>query len=384
MIALGIDPGTAICGFGVVALEGGRLRMVDAGVVRTAATETDGTRLVELHRALRALVSEHRPDVVAVERLFFQRNVQTAMAVGQARGVALLVAAEARLPIDEPTPNEVKLAVCGSGDADKRQVAEMVERLLAVSLAGVPDDATDALAVAIGAAYRSMSTARAVAPVIGSLRGEVMHLGPDHALIEVGGIGYRVVAGPALLAQLRPGTQARVFTHHLVREDQQALFGFASPEELAFFELLMTVSQVGPRLALAIMSAHPVTKLQLGIIGDDVDLFTSVSGVGRKTAQRDHPRAQGEGPRGGDRRRRCRRHRGLGRRRGARVARLHGLGGAEGGRRRGRWRRRRSTRASRPRSRSSPAAGEPAHVRAEAQSRRRTRPMRPNGGRGSA
>jgi Holliday junction DNA helicase RuvA len=122
--------------------------------------------------------------------------------------------------------------------------------------------------------------------VIGSLRGEVMHLGLDHALIEVGGIGYRVVAGPALLAKLRPGTQARVFTHHLVREDQQALFGFASTEELAFFELLMTVSQVGPRLALAIVSAHPVTKLQLGIIGDDVDLFTSVSGVGRKTAQR--------------------------------------------------------------------------------------------------
>ena len=122
--------------------------------------------------------------------------------------------------------------------------------------------------------------------MIGSLRGEVTHIGLDHALLEVGGIGYRVVAGPALLGRLRQGTQAHVYTHHLVREDQQALFGFASTEELAFFELLMTVSQVGPRLALAIVSAHPVTKLQLGIIGDDVDLFTSVSGVGRKTAQR--------------------------------------------------------------------------------------------------
>ena len=163
MIALGIDPGTAICGFGVVALEGGRLRMIDAGVVRTAATQTDAARLVELHGALRLLLAEHRPDVVSVERLFFQRNVQTAMTVGQARGVALLAAAEANLPIDEPTPNEVKMAVCGSGNADKRQVAEMVERLLGVSLKGVPDDATDALAAAIGAAYRSVSTARAVA-----------------------------------------------------------------------------------------------------------------------------------------------------------------------------------------------------------------------------
>ncbi|HET7685328.1 MAG TPA: Holliday junction branch migration protein RuvA [Candidatus Limnocylindria bacterium] len=122
--------------------------------------------------------------------------------------------------------------------------------------------------------------------MIGSLRGHVAHIGLDHALIEVGGVGYRVVAGAALLGKLRPGSEARVYTHHLVREDQQALFGFATTEELAFFELLMTVSQVGPRLALAIVSAHPVTKLQLGIVGDDVDLFTSVSGVGRKTAQR--------------------------------------------------------------------------------------------------
>ena len=122
--------------------------------------------------------------------------------------------------------------------------------------------------------------------LIGSLRGQVTHVGLDSALIEVGGIGYRVVAGPSLLARLRLGSEASVFTHHLVREDQQALFGFATSEELAFFELLMTVSQVGPRLALAITAAHPVTKLQLAIVTDDADLFTSVSGVGRKTAQR--------------------------------------------------------------------------------------------------
>jgi Holliday junction DNA helicase RuvA len=122
--------------------------------------------------------------------------------------------------------------------------------------------------------------------VIGSLRGRVANIGPDHALVEVGGIGYRVMAGPALLAKLRVGAEASVYTHHLVREDLQALFGFAAPEELAFFELLMTVSQVGPRLALAITAAYPVVKLQLAIVNDEVDLFTSVSGVGRKTAQR--------------------------------------------------------------------------------------------------
>jgi crossover junction endodeoxyribonuclease RuvC len=157
---MGIDPGSATCGFGVVALEDGQLRLVDAGVIRTASDETDASRLRQLHAALAALVAEHRPQRVGVERLFFQRNVQTAMAVGQARGVALLVAAEANLAVDEPTPNEVKQQICGNGAADKRQVATMVARLLAVSLDGVPDDATDALAVAIGCAHGAVVLAR--------------------------------------------------------------------------------------------------------------------------------------------------------------------------------------------------------------------------------
>ena len=162
MIALGIDPGTARCGFGVVALDEGRLRLIDAGVIRTETGETDADRLQSLHAALLQLLGAHRPHRVGVERLFFQRNVQTAMAVGQARGVALLAAAEAGLVVDEPTPNEVKQAVCGNGAADKGQVATMVARLLGVSLDGVPDDATDALAVAIGCAYRG-TTARLAA-----------------------------------------------------------------------------------------------------------------------------------------------------------------------------------------------------------------------------
>jgi crossover junction endodeoxyribonuclease RuvC len=168
VIAIGIDPGTASCGFGVVRLEGGTVRLVDAGVVRTPPELADADRLRQLHGALRDLMGEHRPDRVAVERLFFQRNVQTAMAVGQARGVALLVAAEQGVPVDEPTPNEVKQAVCGNGAADKPQVAAMVERLLGVRLSGVPDDATDALAVAIGCAYRSAAIVR---PARGAVAG---------------------------------------------------------------------------------------------------------------------------------------------------------------------------------------------------------------------
>lgn len=165
MIALGIDPGTATLGFGVVSLEGDHLRLVDAGVVRTQASETDAERLAQLEGALYQLVAEHQPDRMAVERLFFQRNVQTAMAVGQARAVALLVAAHHRLPVDEPTPNEVKQAVCGNGAADKVQVATMVQRLLSVTLSGAADDATDALAAAIGCLYRAAAAPPDSSPV---------------------------------------------------------------------------------------------------------------------------------------------------------------------------------------------------------------------------
>lgn len=161
MIALGIDPGTAAMGFGVVAMEaGGRLRLVDAGCIRTPAGLPAATRLAELHRALGEVIAANRPERVGVERVFFQRNVQTAMQVGEARGVVLLAAAQHALPVDDPTPNEVKQAVCGNGSADKAQVREMVARLLGVSLSGVPDDASDALAIAIGSLHKAAGQMR--------------------------------------------------------------------------------------------------------------------------------------------------------------------------------------------------------------------------------
>ena len=146
-------------GFGVVALEGGsHLRLVDAGCIRTTSAQAGPARLAEIHQALSELITLHRPERVAVERLFFQRNVRTAMAVGEARGVALLTAAEHHLPVDEPTPNEVKQAVCGNGSAEKQQVGTMVARLLGVELRGTADDTTDALALAIGCLYRAAAT----------------------------------------------------------------------------------------------------------------------------------------------------------------------------------------------------------------------------------
>ncbi len=150
MLAIGIDPGTASSGFGLVRqAPDGALHLVDCGVISTPAGSAMPERLAELYRSLAALLERHRPDCAAVERLFFQRNVTTAMAVGQARGVVLLALAQAGVPVHEYTPREVKQAVTGYGAADKRQMQEMVRLLLHLAEPPRPDDAADALAVAI-------------------------------------------------------------------------------------------------------------------------------------------------------------------------------------------------------------------------------------------
>lgn len=148
MRTLGIDPGTARLGFGVVE-DGPALIALAFGVVETAPAQPMPDRLARLFDAVSALIAEHRPDAVAVEQLFFARNVTNALAVGQARGVVLLAAARAGVPVAEYKPAEVKQAVAGYGKADKAQTQEMVRLLLGLERPPHPDDAADALAVAI-------------------------------------------------------------------------------------------------------------------------------------------------------------------------------------------------------------------------------------------
>lgn len=150
MLVLGIDPGTATTGYGLVRQnEDGSLQVVDFGVILTGAGEEMPDRLASLYAQLNELLLLHPPDSSAVEKLFFQKNVRTALSVGQGRGVVLLALAQAGVPVGEYTPNEVKQAVTGYGSADKAQVQEMVRMLLNLESRPTPDDAADALAVAI-------------------------------------------------------------------------------------------------------------------------------------------------------------------------------------------------------------------------------------------
>jgi Holliday junction DNA helicase RuvA len=122
--------------------------------------------------------------------------------------------------------------------------------------------------------------------VIASLEGVVSAVAADSLVLEVGGVGYRVFVAPAVLATAEPGRRLRLHTHHLVREDLQALYGFRTPEELGFFGLLLTVTGVGPKVALGLLGSRPVADLQLAIMADDQGLLTAVPGVGKRLAAR--------------------------------------------------------------------------------------------------
>lgn len=150
MLVLGIDPGTATTGYGLVLQrQDGTLEQLAHGVILTPANTPMPERLAKLYAELQELILLHRPAEAAVEKLFFQKNVKTALSVGQARGVVLLALAQSGLSIGEYTPNEIKQAVTGYGSAGKSQVQEMVKMLLGLPDRPKPDDAADALAVAI-------------------------------------------------------------------------------------------------------------------------------------------------------------------------------------------------------------------------------------------
>jgi len=149
MRILGIDPGTGILGFGVIESSKGKMQLVDAGVIRTPVHEDDAVRLQTIFEELTDIIVQTKPVIMSVEKLFFAKNVTTAMTVAQARGVVLLCGKQAGLEIAEYTPMQIKQAITGYGKADKKQMQEMVRVILALKTAPQPDDCADALAAAI-------------------------------------------------------------------------------------------------------------------------------------------------------------------------------------------------------------------------------------------
>ncbi|HEX6461895.1 MAG TPA: crossover junction endodeoxyribonuclease RuvC [Candidatus Saccharimonadales bacterium] len=155
MRILGIDPGTGILGFGVIEIRGNKPAMIDAGVIRTLVHQPQDERLVEIYDALQSIIRDTAPQIMSIEKLFFARNVTTAMSVAQARGVAMLSGKQAGLTIVEYTPLQIKQTLTGYGKADKKQVQEMVRITLGLTEVPKPDDCADALATALTHGFMS-------------------------------------------------------------------------------------------------------------------------------------------------------------------------------------------------------------------------------------
>ncbi len=155
MRILGIDPGTGILGFGVIDVTGNEMKLVDAGVITTPAHTPHAERLEDIFDSLTEIITANKPDVCSIEKLFFTKNITTAMSVAEARGVAILVAHQHGMPIFEYTPPQIKQTITGYGKADKKQVQEMVRLQLSLKEVPKPDDCADALGTAITHAMMS-------------------------------------------------------------------------------------------------------------------------------------------------------------------------------------------------------------------------------------
>ncbi len=333
MFVLGIDPGLSRCGYGVVTRRGGdRLTAVAGGVISTPPSAPLPERLHILAEELRALVREHRPEAVVVERVFFQVNARTAMATGQAAGVALVAAAESGCEVAQYTSNEVKQAIVGYGNATKAQVQRMVAAVLGLSEPPSSPDVADALALAachlttrplwraVNAAVGDSATGgsaddspsvtsgtrseHALGPrprvarrrgrrgrepgMIGYLRGALLERPePDEVVVDVQGVGYRVSVPTSVAAAVgAPGSEVRLHVHTHVREDAIVLYGFAHADERRCFEALLGAHGVGPTLALSILSSLSPAALSTAVLEDDAATLCDVPGVGRKTAAR--------------------------------------------------------------------------------------------------
>ena len=257
MRIIGIDPGTAICGYGIIDVKGSKLTPVAYGAITTPKELTDSQRLEILFNDLSDILEEFKPDKFGVEELFFNRNVTTAIKVGQARGVILLAAEQQRIPIYEYTPLQIKQAVTGYGKADKNQVIYMTMNILGIREKIKPDDTADAT-----------------------------HLFKESCYVDVHGVGYRVYVPTTTRQQLIEGHEATLFTYLNVREDAMQLYGFWTEEEYELFILLISVSGIGPKVGLGILSGMTPEAFKLAVINGQVQQLTKLPGIGKKSAER--------------------------------------------------------------------------------------------------
>lgn len=280
MIVVGIDPGVARVGYGVLERTNRNPTPLTYGCIETKSGQRQSLRLRECYEGISQVLDEYSPACVAVEKLFFSKNTTSAMQVSEARGVLLLAAEERDIPIAEYTPNQIKQAVTGSGRADKQQVQEMMRRLL--RLQEIP-----ARTMPQTVLQSPSATYTRCDNMIAHLSGVLASTGDRWVVIDVGGIGYRVqVTGPALQSIRETEGLIKVHTHMAVRDDDIQLYGFLHQSELDLFRILISVSGIGPQIAMNILSQISLADFAIAIVNDDEKVLTKISGIGQKSAKR--------------------------------------------------------------------------------------------------
>jgi Holliday junction DNA helicase RuvA len=267
-------------------LQRGQLRIVAQGCIATAGGPL-ADRLRTIHARVAELIAQHAPQEIAVERVFLSKNADSALKLGQARGAAL-AAVPLSLSVHEYAPRAIKLAVVGVGGAEKLQVAHMVKQLLRVDMRL---GAGRGRCVGRGhlprqfrAPYRTPGRDDGV---IGFIRGKLVVKTPPHLTVDVGGVGYDIEAPMSTFYTLPAlGSEVRLLTHLVVREDAHILYGFGTQEERTLFRNLLKVSQIGPKIALSILSGVSVEGFATLVKLQDSAALTRIPGVGRKTAER--------------------------------------------------------------------------------------------------
>ena len=282
---LGVDPGLRLTGWGVIEAAGSRLGFVGCGSIKTDAATSLAERLAAIHRALSALVEREGPHEAAIEETFLNRDPQSTLKLGQARGVALASLALSGLPVAEYAANLVKKTVVGVGHAEKQQVAMMVRMLLPASTAATPD-AADALAVAIcHAQHRAARGARR--GMIGKLKGVVESVDEESLILDVDGVGYLVSASARTLRALPAvGEKAELPDRDACARGRNPALRVPHRAEREWFRLLQSVQGVGAKVALGILGALSADALSPAIAKQDKATMARAPGVGPKLAAR--------------------------------------------------------------------------------------------------
>jgi Holliday junction DNA helicase RuvA len=284
---MGIDPGTADTGYGVVQSAGSRLRALAQGVIQTRPGAPLERRLADIHTAVAELLDDHGPDALAIEELYFGTNARTAFAVGQARGVVLLAAGQRGIPSCSYTPQQVKGAVCGRGPGSQGSGFQDGHP---TARAGHPAGHRPRR----GRARRGHLSPQPGSDgpgggsgVIALISGTVAVRRTDHVVIDCGGVGYRLAVSSETLRHVpAAGNDVALHTHLVVRDDALALYGFATEEERELFLMLLGVQSVGPKVALAVLSGGSPRALMAALSAGDTGRFQAVPGIGKRTAER--------------------------------------------------------------------------------------------------